>query len=80
MDLLGVWNWRTRYNNKYICDGTQWEARIQYSGKKVNSGGSNRFPMEDGSPSEDAEFTPTFIAFVEAVRELCGMKEKGTYV
>jgi len=72
LDGLGVWKWRTRYWNDEICDGTQWKVDIVYGEKRLRCSGSNRYPLKDGSPSDEP--TKTFEGFQKAVEELCGIK------
>lgn len=72
LDLLGVWKWRKSYWNDEIMDGTQWEVDIRYGKKRVKSDGSNSYPLEDGSPSDEP--TKPFGEFEKAVAELCGIE------
>jgi hypothetical protein len=73
MDLIGVWKWQKSYWNADVLDGIQWEVDIQCGNKRLESDGSNSYPREDGSPSEDAEPTKPFEEFEKALEELCGI-------
>ncbi|SMP64288.1 hypothetical protein [Anoxynatronum buryatiense] len=41
MDLL---NWKRRYENSQVLDGTQWQVEIQRQGRILRKSGSNGFP------------------------------------
>ena len=61
VDVLKVWSWEKRYNNSYICDGTQWELKIKRKGRRRrNIYGNNAFPQPEG----------TFESFLDAITKL----------
>ena len=74
LDQLGVWKWQKSYWNRDVLDGTQWEVDIRIGERWIKCDGSNSFPEEDGSPSNDPSYTKTFNEFVKAVSELCGIE------
>ena len=46
MDAIKVWKWEKEYIDKTIADGHSWSLNFENSGKKIVSGGSNRFPQQ----------------------------------
>jgi hypothetical protein len=65
IDTCDLWNWEIRYDNKDICDGTQWHIDIQMGTRAITSYGSNAYPGE----SVD-DYSPAFRLFVQAMRKL----------
>ena len=59
LDRAGVWNWKERYPNPGICDGTIWRIEIEHEGRSITSRGDNAY-------------TKRFSAFLEAVSGLLG--------
>ncbi len=47
-DLIGtsILNWRRRYDNNDILDGTQWEIVVVRDGRNIIRSGSNDYPKE----------------------------------
>ena len=47
-DLIGtsILNWRRRYDNNDILDGTQWEIVLVRDGRNIIRSGSNDYPKE----------------------------------
>jgi len=41
---IGIWEWKKRYSNPHILDGTSWSVSIEYEGKRFKSSGSNAYP------------------------------------
>jgi hypothetical protein len=72
LDRLGAWKWREKYWQQGAMDGTQWHVDIQLGGKKVKCDGSNCYPLEDGSPSDEP--TKVFGGFEKALKQLLGIK------
>jgi hypothetical protein len=70
LDALKVWHWKNSYWDSQVMDGTQWGISIKYSDKKLDVVASNSYPDANGQPSKNAEFTPTFKAYLAAVSEL----------
>ena len=64
VDAIGVWNWKSRYENPSVMDGTSWRVEIAHNGKYVSSSGSNDYP--------DGDASITFEHFFKAIRELIG--------
>ncbi|WP_157593294.1 hypothetical protein [Rufibacter tibetensis] len=45
-DFLRNSRWEKRYDNIFVCDGTQWELKCKGKGIRINSYGSNSFPEQ----------------------------------
>ena len=43
LDLL---NWKRRYENKQVLDGTQWQVEILRKGRSLRKSGSNDYPAQ----------------------------------
>ncbi|HZW25526.1 MAG TPA: hypothetical protein VFF26_08580 [Gallionella sp.] len=76
LDAQGVWTWKKYYNNRDVCDGTQWELDIVVGDKRVKSGGSNNYPglVKDPKILSFPENSPQFDAFLAALKNLTGKK------
>lgn len=74
LDAIGIWDWHTGYVNEDICDGTQWEVRIIWGGRRCRVWGSNEYPNAGGMPSRTSEPTAAFSRFLHAVSRLAGGK------
>jgi hypothetical protein len=61
LDNAHVWDWKQRYDNKTIADGTQWRLIVTYTDRTISSAGSNAYPPEK-----------QFQAFLVAVSRLVG--------
>ena len=72
LDEIGVWQWKARYENPHVSDGTQWELKIHWDGKKKRCYGSNSYPLGDGRPSGEPDSLQAFEQFLNAVRILIG--------
>jgi hypothetical protein len=70
LDQLRVWNWRERYVNPHIDDGTQWYVEVTYSDKKVISGGSNGYPLADGQFASETQPSISFRHLIVALKVL----------
>lgn len=46
LEQAGVRQWRRRYRNLDICDGTQWQLRLQTAGLNLRLSGDNDFPPD----------------------------------
>lgn len=77
IDAIRIWNWQQAYDNSDICDGVQWEVRMQWGNRKCGIDGSNSYPNEDGTPSQATEPTETFSRFLRAVSRLAGGRAFG---
>jgi hypothetical protein len=73
LNSINAWEWAPKYFTPDVCDGTQWELKINYGNKRINSYGSNAYP---GTKDDDMIFnlsrTPEFTAFVDALGLLLG--------
>jgi hypothetical protein len=67
----GVQHWRSRYDAPHIADGVGWSIRMESGAFRVRSEGSNAYPDSRGRRHE-AESTPAFRQFIDALRELSG--------
>jgi hypothetical protein len=73
LDSLGAPRWQADYpNNRRVFDGTQWHVEIEYADHTLKARGDNNFPDAEGKPKPGAHWTPTFQAFVNAVKRLLG--------
>lgn len=80
MDEVDLWNWRPRYDNPLIADGTKWDLDVEYAGRRIASSGSNTYPggaAPGPKPSQAPAAGPPgtskqFEAYLSAVRELLG--------
>ena len=71
VESAGVWQWSDNYENPGVLDGTQWSLKLKYQGKSLCCVGSNAFP---GCDQPDYPETCEFGRFIQAVRDLTGMK------
>jgi hypothetical protein len=55
----GIWDWKERYPNPGVCDGTMWSIEITHEGRSITSRGDNARPK-------------TLGIVLEAVRGLLG--------
>lgn len=67
LDRIGVWEWKPRYANEGIVDGTSWKVEIEYSGRRIESAGLNAYPSADRPGGKDP-----FNEFCIAVSRLIG--------
>lgn len=58
---IDILNWKSKYVDLDILDGTQWSLEIQMQGKKISKHGSNMFPE-------------TWEAFCKIVKKTSGKK------
>jgi hypothetical protein len=57
LDKIGVWNWKERYEDPSMLDGTSWLFEAVYKDNSIISSGSNSFPKR-------------FNELLEAIRKL----------
>jgi hypothetical protein len=69
LETAGVWQWKGRYENLDVLDGTQWSLKIKRRDRNVECSGSNAYP---GSDTPDYSPTGEFGCFIQAVRNLTG--------
>ncbi len=73
INSINAWEWVPNYFTLGVCDGTQWELKINYGNKRIKSSGCNAYP---GTKDDDMNFnlsrTPEFTAFVDALALLLG--------
>jgi hypothetical protein len=72
LSKIQVWNWRAEYPNIGVCDGTQWEFEVAYDDEKIKSVGDNNYPLENGEPSGNSEYSKVFKRLVKAIKKLIG--------
>ena len=70
MDTVKVWNWRKRYVDLDVLDGTSWEVIIEYDGRLIKSSGSNGYPGEADADQKRGISQRAFPQFCAAVRHL----------
>jgi len=46
LKMLNLLNWKSKYIEPGICDGTQWSLEIIKSGRNIKKYGDNKFPDE----------------------------------
>ncbi|TXH73364.1 MAG: hypothetical protein E6Q88_05395 [Lysobacteraceae bacterium] len=61
---IGVWSWKSRYENSSVNDGTKWSVRMQFGANTLDASGYNAYPEQE-----------RFNRFLRAVRELIGGRE-----
>lgn len=61
LKAIDILNWKSKYVDLDILDGTQWSVEIQMQGKKISKHGSNMFPE-------------TWEAFCKIVKKTWGKK------
>lgn len=44
LKILDLLNWKSKYIEPGICDGTQWSIEIIKSGRNIKKYGDNKFP------------------------------------
>ena len=73
LNSINAWEWDSDYFTPDVCDGTQWELKINYGNKRIKTYGDNAYP---GTKDDDMIFnlsrTPEFTAFVDALGLLLG--------
>ena len=73
LNSINAWEWDSSYKDFELCDGTQWELKINYANKRIRPYGSNAYP---GTKDDDMIFkcdrTPEFTAFVDTLSLLLG--------
>ena len=73
LNSINAWEWDSDYFTPDVCDGTQWELKINYGNKRIKTYGDNAYP---GTKDDDMNFnlsrTPEFTAFVDALGLLLG--------
>ncbi|MDW7772283.1 MAG: hypothetical protein SCH71_05260 [Desulfobulbaceae bacterium] len=72
LDDIGIWQWKEEYPNPGEADSTQWFVELEWDGRTIKSSGDSNFPIADGNPENEAEMSPTFDRFLDAVRKLIG--------
>ncbi len=74
LEQLKAWNWQPEYEPPIAeADGTKWTLLIIYPDRKIMSQGENKYPGSTGENGGwDQKPTPTFQAFLNAVRSLVG--------
>jgi hypothetical protein len=74
LDQLRAWDWQPTYEPPIGgTDGTLWKLQIIYPDRKIVSEGDNKYPGSDGANGGyDRKPTPTFQAFLDAVKSLVG--------
>ena len=75
LDWMGVWEWQEEYENPGVMDGTRWRLEIAYDDMEVRSGGDNNYPESGAKDAFDAEVTPEFRRFLDAVRTMIGGRD-----
>jgi hypothetical protein len=68
VDQLGVWTWRSDYEDPNVIDGTSWELVIVDGSRRIFSRGSNAYP---GGFDEQDENSP-FKQLLAAINMLAG--------
>lgn len=43
-EMLNLLNWKSKYIETDICDGTQWSVEVVRSGRNIRKYGDNKFP------------------------------------
>jgi len=41
---INVLNWKSKYENPGVCDGTQWSVEFKRDGRSIRKSGDNNFP------------------------------------
>jgi hypothetical protein len=72
VEAVKVWNWKPKYWNIGICDGTQWSLKLVYQGRSMHSEGSNAYPGSAGPGYSQAS---RFGRFLAALKTLTGITE-----
>ena len=74
VDAAGVWTWAKEYVNPEVLDGTQWSLAMRHKGRSIRTEGSNAYP---GADSPDLPETGSFAQFLQALRQLSGVRAIG---
>ena len=73
LNSINAREWAPNYFTPGVCDGTQWELKINYGNKRIKTYGDNAYP---GTKDDDMIFnlsrTLEFTAFVDALGLLLG--------
>lgn len=68
VDQLGVWTWKSEYEDPNVIDGTSWELVMVDGSRRICSRGSNAYP---GGFDEQDENSP-FNQLLAAINMLAG--------
>ncbi len=75
MDEVGLWDWRPRYDDSRIFDGTFWSVEADHAGRSVRSQGRQLFPGQETIPGPGEirrDRGPLFEKYLAAVEKLLG--------
>lgn len=46
LKMVDLLNWKAKYIEREVCDGTQWSVEIMADGRTIKKQGDNKFPKE----------------------------------
>ena len=46
LKIINLLNWKTKYIETGVCDGTQWSVEILTDGRSIKKYGDNKYPLE----------------------------------
>lgn len=68
LNYIGLSDWKDKYDNEYVIDGTQWELEIDFNnGHSKKIYGSNSYP---DSPEFSDKYTVKFLKLLSAFDSL----------
>ena len=73
LDAIGVWRWKTSYENNHVVDGTSWSLKVKIGDCVVNSSGKNAFP--DNTSATDYSLDSEFGRLIHAVQIFTGNRQ-----
>ncbi|MDH5730944.1 MAG: hypothetical protein OEZ58_18300 [Gammaproteobacteria bacterium] len=51
---IGVWHWRGKYDEIYVCDGVEWEIELAVGDEKIKSEGCGSYPPNGADVASEA--------------------------
>lgn len=75
LDSAKVWSWQASYHDPTVLDGIQWELKVVYRDRRLDSAGSNRYP--GSSESHPMRAGKAFTKMLAACSALAGGRPFG---
>ena len=72
LEAIGVWNWRSSYQDLNVLDGGGWSFEVVAGSRKIRSSGHNDYPGDDGKPAGSPSGSAAFSRLIAALSELVG--------
>jgi len=79
VDRIGIWDWKSHYDDLDVIEGAQWTLEINWGEKKLCSSGSNAYPLLESETGSFGGYSKAFSEFLEGLRRLLGGVDFGEY-